>query len=371
MVATRFTSAGVVIASLFVASLAMAAEGKGASEGGKGGGGTTGGSTGGTGGGTTGGSGSSTRTGETQTGGGELDERNPDIINAFAPSYKAWEVGMVMTTHRLVLQNDLSGGDAVAGSPDTGAGINKAVNDFEAYVRYDITKHDRVSVRAYVFEKFLVDSGESGVRFDDMLFTYTHGFPLPQKFNLDIGFSLIAPTSYDSHLAGTITTPRLSFTLDRRFGPLSVTARTYAQWDIQTNSTYGAGNSSNIGGAPTSLFHVAMIGDAELHMPFYEPLSVGVGVYNAYVWLHNVQSQLGAVSDTLYSTQPVQQSYGGEAYVRYLMPTLFGFKPDITVAYAMGDPVVGYSSILHEGVGHVYLGYRQNAEVYLSLAVRY
>jgi hypothetical protein len=53
------------------------------------------------------------------------------------------------------------------------------------------------------------------------------------------------------------------------------------------------------------------------------------------------------------------------------MPTLMGFKPDVTLAYAMGDPTVGYSSVLHDGVGHVYLGYRQNSEVYLSLAVRY
>jgi hypothetical protein len=361
----RFISAGVVVASLFVASLANASEPK--TEGGKGGPtpsaapvseGTNGAE-----------SGTATRSTETSQDG--EDERNPDKINAFAPSYKPWEVGMSFETHRLIYQNDLAGGDAVGGSPDSGAGQNKGVNDWEVYLRYDITKHDRISVRAFVFERFLVDDGETGVRFDDMLFAYTHSIPLPKKFNLDLGFSLTAPTSLDSRLAGTITSPRFSVSIDRRFGPLSLDYRMSAQYDIQTESTYG-GFTGQDGGAPTSVFHVSMIGDAELHMPFYEPLSLGVGVFNGYVWLHNVSGQLPASCDpTFCGNQPVQQSYGGEAFVRWLMPTVYGFKPDLTVAYAMGDPAVGYTSLLHEGVGHVYLGYREQASAYLNLSVRY
>jgi hypothetical protein len=360
----RVISAGVVIGALFVASFANAAEGKG-DTGGKGGAttGTTPSSEGTTGAET----GVSTR--PTEAGQEGEDERNPDMINPFAPSYKPWEVGVSFETHRLVYQNDLAGGDALNGSPDSGAGANKGVNDFEAYVRYDITKHDRVSVRAFLFERFLVDDGETGVRFDDMLFTYTHNIPLPKKFNLDIGLSLTAPTSFDSRLAGTVTQPRLSIGVDRRFGPLGLSLRTSAQYDIQTNATWG--NNGQDGGAPTSVFHVSLIGDAELHMPFYEPLSVGVGLFDGYVWYHNIPAQLQVVQDQTFPTQPVQQSYGGEAYVRYLMPTAFGFKPDLTLAYAMGDPAVGYTSILHEGVGHVYLGYREQASVYLNLAVRY
>jgi len=356
-------SAGVVIASLFVASLASAAEGKEASAKG-----ATSPSAAPTSDGTNGPeSGTSTRQADN---GQEEDERNPDIISAFAPSYKPWEVGVSFETHRLIYQNDLAGGDAVGGSPDSGAGQNKGVNDFEAYVRYDITKHDRVSVRAFVFERFLVDDGETGVRFDDMLFTYTHSIPLPKKFNLDLGFSLTAPTSFDARLAGTITSPRVSAGIDRRFGPLSLDFRTAATYDIQTYSTYG-GNGQD-GGAPTTVFHVSLNGGAELHMPFYEPLSVGVGLFTGYVWLHQPQTTVLASADpTFGNSQPVQQSYGGEAYIRYLMPTVFGFKPDLSVAYAMGDPAVGYTSILHEGVGHVYLGYREQASAYLNLSVRY
>jgi hypothetical protein len=362
----RFISTGIVFGSLFCASFAFAAEGKGGTA--PSGGGSSSSTTGGS---NAGAAGQASAAGEANAPEGEDEgpdaRTNPDIINPFAKAYKPWEVGAIFTTHRLVVQNDLAGGTTDPGSAGSGAGNNKMVNDFEVYARYDITKHDRVSVRAYLYERFLADSGETGVRFDDMVFTYTHSISLPKKFNLDIGLLLTAPTSYDSYLAGTITTPRLSIELDRRFGPLSLDARTYAQYDIQTESTYADG----AGGDPTSLFHVGIVADGELHMPFYEPLSVGVGLYTAWVWFHNVAGQLPAAADPQFSTQPIQQSYGGEAYVRYLMPTLMGFKPDLTAAYAMGDPTVGYSSVLHDGVGHVYLGYRQNAEVYLSLALRY
>jgi hypothetical protein len=367
----RFISAGIVFGSLLCASLAFAAEGKGGGSP-AGGGSSAGGA--GAGGGNGGGAGQVAGAGETQSPDGDSEDEgpdartNPDIINPFAKAYKPWEVGMIFTTHRLVVQDDLAGGTTDPGSAGSGAGNNKMVNDFEAYARYDITKHDRVSIRAYLYERFLADSGETGVRFDDLVFTYTHSISLPKKFNLDIGLLLTAPTSYDSYLAGTITTPRLSIELDRRFGPLSLDARTFAQYDIQTESSYDGDQ----GGDPTSLFHVGIVADAELHMPFYEPLSVGTGLYTAWVWYHNIAGQNQVVTDPQFgNSQPIQQSYGGEAYVRYLMPTLMGFKPDLTVAYAMGDPTVGYSSVLHDGVGHVYLGYRENAEVYASLAVRY
>ena len=371
----RFISAGIVVGSLLFATLAVAAEGKGGNTNGKGGAGPSGGSTSGDAtGGSPGASGQATRTNqsgvdEEDEGEEEGGERNPDKIDPFAKAYKPWEVGVTFSTHRLVVQNDLAGGSTDPGSAGSGAANNKMVNDFEAYARYDITKHDRVSVRAYLNERFLADSGETGVRFDDMVATYTHSFSLPKKFNLALGFLITAPTSYDSQLSGTITTPRLSVEVDRRFGPLSLDFRTSGQYDIQTQSSY-AHDGVN-GGAPTTTFHISMVADAELHMPFYEPLSVGTGLFTSWVWHHEVPGTLPNVADPTFKSQPIQQSYGGEAYVRYVMPSLMGFKPDLTFAYAMGDPTVGYSSVLHDGVGHVYLGYRQNSELYLSLAVRY
>jgi len=362
----RFISVSILVASLLSASLASAGEGK-TEKGGPtpAGGSSSPGASGGAG-------GQSTRTDENQPESdedlGEAVGANPDKADPFAKAYKPWEVGLAFTTHRLVVQTDLAGGDPVNGSPSAGAGTDKMVNDYEAYVRYDITKRDRVSVRMYMYERFLADPGENGVRLDDMVFTYTHSFPLPRKFNLDVGLLLTAPTSYDSYLAGTVTTPRVTVAVDRRFGALSLDARTYAQYDIQTEESYGDG----AGGAPTSLFHIGIVADAELHMPFYEPLSVGLGVATGYTWYHQISGTQPAVSDPQFgNTQPIQQSYGGEAYLRYLMPSLLGIKPDVTFAYAMGDSTIGYSNILHDGVGHLYLGYRENSELYLRLAVAY
>jgi hypothetical protein len=126
-------------------------------------------------------------------------------------------------------------------------------------------------------------------------------------------------------------------------------------------------------------------------MPFHEPLSIGISLYTAYTWYHQINSGIGGsnaiaqngsvvnagggTTDATYPSQPIQQTYGGEVYVRYIMPTVMGLKSDITVAYAMGDPLVGYSSVLHDGVGHAYIGptglNREYSEVYAALALRY
>ena len=360
----RFITAGIIVSSVLSASVAFASEGK-TEKGGPGPGSNTSQPSGGTG----AEGGEATRVGE--QGGGEVEDAseegavNPDKIDPFAKSNKAWEVGLAFTTHRLIIQNDLDSGGP--GAPSSGVGADKMVNDYEGYVRYDITKHDRVSVRMYMYERFLADPGENGIRLDDMVFTYTHSFSLPRKFNLDVGFLLTAPTSYESYLAGTVTTPRLSVGVDRRFGALSLDARASIQYDIQTEESYGDG----AGGSPTSLFHANIVADAELHLPFYEPLSFGIGAATGYTWYHNIAGQAQAVADSQFPTQPVQQNYGGEAYVRYLMPSLMGFKPDLTLAYGMGDSSIGYSNILHDGVGHLYLAYRENSDVYLRLAVAY
>lgn len=364
----RFVSAGIVVGSLLFASLAFAAEGKGGSDSGKGGAGPGAGQQSAGGGTETGLAGTAARGGAAteENGEGEEGAANPDKVDPFAKAYKPWEVGVIFTTHRLVMQNDLAGGYAENGSPDSGAGAEKMINDYEAYVRYDITKHDRVSVRAYMYEHFMADSGENGIRMDDMAFTYTHSIPLPKKFNLDLSLWLTAPTSFDSYLAGTVTSPRLVVGVDRRFGPVSLEARVSGTYDIQTEESYSLAN----GGAPTSMAHLSIAGDAELHMPFYEPLSAGIGLATGYNWYHDIANQQPSVNYP-FTTQPIQQSYGGELYIRYLIPMLVGFKPDITLAYAMGDATIGYTNILHDGVGHLYLGYRENSEFYLSMAVRY
>jgi hypothetical protein len=365
----RLTTLAIVTATLFVAASAGAAEGgKGAGDTGKGGAGPA-----------SAGGGPSGETGSS-SGIDNGDRIDPDRANGLGSAYKPWEVGAIFTTHRLIYQGDLAAGQADPTSePGAGSAINKQVNDYEFYGRYDITKHDRVGVRAYVFEYFLADQGETGVRFDDMVFTYAHTFDLPKKFRLQTSLWVTAPTSYTSQLEGLITTFRPILNVDRRFGPVSIDAKVYDTIYVERYSSYAGSG----GLAPTNLNTVAMALDVEFHMPFHEPLSLGVGAFNAYNWYYNINSGVGPGQTSGNSTkdsaggvvdsgsQPIQQTYGWEAYLRYLMPDLVGFKSDLTLAYSFGDPTVGYSSVLQDGVGHVFLGYRHNSEVYLSLGVRY
>src|SRR5215472_2986858 len=372
----RSSTIAIVMASLLAAGTAAAAEGKGGSEGGKGGAGPGGGPVGPVGGGTS--------TGSAQF--GEVGEIQPDILTGEAPPYKPWEVGAIWETHRLIRQNDLAGGYAQPGSPDQGQANNKFFNEMAVYARYDLTDRDRVGLRTYFYQRFLADQGETGFRTDDLIATYTRLVPLPERFRLQVSGWLTAPISYDSQVMGLITAPRIIFELDRRFGPVTLDFRTYDEYYVQKYTTYngsGSGSSVSGGASPTPWNRLAFAFEAEFHMPFYEPLSVGADVYTAYTWYHNinyngnttqgssVQQSVGAVQDPTYSSQPIQQIYGGEVFLRYLLPPLAGIKTDLTVALAQGDPTLGYTGLLHDGVEHGYLFYRQNSEVYGALAVRY
>jgi hypothetical protein len=314
---------------------------------------------------------------------------NPDVANALTTAYKPWEVGVVFTTHRLI-----DPGEQYSGAPDpvlnqdpanvtSGSGIYNAANDYQLYARYDITKNDRVGVKAFLYEYYLADAGENGVRFDDMLLSYTHTFKLPQKFRLQTGVGVTLPTSYASQLEGLITSIGPRVDVDRRFGPVSLSFGVHDTIFIEKYDSFAGSG----GAAPTSLNTLSFVLDAEFHMPFHEPLSVGMDAFVGYGWYNNIQSGVsqnctgsgnttkdqacGGVSDAEFPNEPIQETYGWEAYARYLLPDLFGFKTDLTFAYAFGDPAIGYSSLLQDGIGHLYLGYRHNSELYLSMAVRY
>jgi len=141
------------------------------------------------------------------------------------------------------------------------------------------------------------------------------------------------------------------------------------QWDVQKYSSYDA---SQNGGAPTSVFGTGFAGDAELHMPFHDPLTFALGAGTGYGWSHTVPGQNPATADPYFpNTQPVQQSYGFEASFRYALPALLGVKTDVTLGYGDGGPGVGYSSVLHDGVGHLYLGFRTASDIFLSLSAAY
>jgi hypothetical protein len=221
-------------------------------------------------------------------------------------------------------------------------------------------------------------------------------------------FSLTLPVSYGSQLAGLYTAPKLALQADRKFGKyFSLDARLsggvyivkYAEGGA---SFISAGNSGfnnvgvgqNGGGAnpnPRGSFSMAL--NADLAMPFHEPLSVGLSMYTGWTWFYDVCNGPGSMSGlssaigmpvpmgtcTLPSVaqpdgQPFQQSYAGEVYIRYALPVLGGFKSDVSFAFAPnGDPTMGMASLMHgTGVLHAYpFYYRQTAEVYFGLTGRY
>jgi len=355
----RFSSIGIAIAMLLAAGTASAA-------GGTGGRGETG-NKGGTGPGsaTTAGQGdvAPTVATDTQASGGRA---SPDKLLEDRGEAKPWELGANWETHRLIRQEDIGG-----------AGASKVFNLVFFSGRYDITDKDRVSVSWGLYQRFLADDGETGFRGTDITVAYTRLVPLPEKFVLRVTPSTTIPVSFYSQLASSITSPGLSLTLSRKFGDLNLDARVSGTYFIVHYTTAG---DSNAGGSPNAKARLGGSLTAEYSMPFHRALSVGASLIDSYYWYYNpgggcisaVQCQQGTVTDSQFPTgQTMQQSYGGEIFARYLMPTLMGFKSDVTIALANGDPSLGYPGALHDGVVHPYLFYRQTAEVYGALSLRY
>jgi hypothetical protein len=354
--AMRFSSIGIAIAVLLAAGTASAA-------GGTGGRGETGGKGGtGPGGATQAGSGDVAPTVATDT--QASGRASPDKLVEDRGEPKPWELGATWETHRLIRQEDIGG-----------AGASKVFNLVFFSGRYDITDKDRVSMSWGLYQRFLADDGETGFRGTDITLAYTRLIPLPERFALRVTPSTTIPVSFYSQLASSITSPGLALTLSRKFGDLNLDARVSGTYFIVHYTTSG---DSNQGGSPNAKARLGGSLTAEYAMPFHRALSLGASLINSYYWYYEPAG--GCVSnvpctpttDSQFPTgQTMQQSYGGEIFARYLMPTLMGFKSDVTVALANGDPSLGYPGALQDGVVHPYLFYRQTAELYGALSLRY
>jgi hypothetical protein len=271
---------------------------------------------------------------------------------------KPWEIGASFETHRMFIQDD-------------GAGNNKVFNTFAAYALYRITDRDTLGIQEFVTEGFIADPGEPATQAADPAVTYTHGVPLPRDFLFRVSASLSAPMSLQSQKSGLITSPHLTLGLNKKVGRyINVSANV-------TGGLFIARYAEQEGGGANPLASVSAGLNAEVMMPFHEPLSFGVSVSDIYAWFYNVQSgdqsitAPGVVADATYPNQPVFQQYGGEIYGRYTLPTLAGAKGDISVSVADGDPGLGYNNYLHDGIGYTYLAYRLTGEVYAALTLRY
>ncbi len=294
--------------------------------------------------------------------------QNPDEAALEHAKEKPWEVAASYELHRLIRQEDLGG-----------AGANKVFQLLGVSGKYLLTTHDTLTLFGGATVGALADASETGARAQDISLQYAHVFDLPQKFRLRAAASVTAPVSYFSQLASNITTPSLSAGLTRRFGDLAVSATVRGAffWDRYTSAASlgdaGNGASSGVGSGDSNTKYVlGGLLSAEYDMPFHRPLSVGIAASDTYYWYYNVgQCPLNAGNGCQGATQgpgqPMQQSYGGEIFARYLLPDVGGFKSDFTVALGNSNP----NFVLHDGIVHPYLLFRDTAEVYIALAGRY
>jgi hypothetical protein len=321
----------------------------------------------------------------TQQAFGGKSTQNPDVTSNKKVEEKPWEVGATFETHRLIRQDYNLEGD----------GPLKVFNVLFAVAKYSFTDYDTVLISGGGYQYFLADSGESGFRSSDISLAYSRTFLLPEKFKLRASVGATIPISFDSQLASNITSPSASLAISRKFGDLAVEARISGRyfWDRYTTANAigspSTGDGSN-SGATNVKFSAGAAISAEYDMPFYRPLSAGVALTDSYSWFYNVgqcpnsageQQAFGTAgpdstacqttSNPLTDNQPWQQSYGGEIFVRYVMPDLSGFKSDLTIALANGDPSLGYPQVLHDGIVHPYFFYYNSAEVYAALSARY
>jgi hypothetical protein len=287
---------------------------------------------------------------------------NPDLVNQEKIEEKAWEVGGSFEAHHLVIQED------------TNSARYKQFNVAGLYAQYDLSQYDRVRVRWFVDEYFLADQGETGFRLDDIFLQYARRVPLPHQFTLRLSVQTSIPTSFQSTLTSEITSPGFTISLEKKVGR-------YIDLNGHGGGTYLIDNyATALGGAQNAMANLNFGGGVDITMPFHEPLSIGFDGGTGYTWFYqpntvhdpntSVQAN-GTTADPQFSSQPISQTYFGEIYLRYILPTVFGVRSDVLVAYADGDPTIGSISVLHEGVGHFYGFFRDSSEVYAALSAAY
>jgi hypothetical protein len=101
------------------------------------------------------------------------------------------------------------------------------------------------------------------------------------------------------------------------------------------------------GGNPNEKYSFDGLVEADFRFPVLEFLKFGGSVYTGWNWYYDVadaQQRMPTAASAVYPNQPVQQSYGGEIFLRADLPNLGGIKSDLSLALAQGDPTMGYTS---------------------------
>ncbi len=283
------------------------------------------------------------------------------VVAAAAPTLakKPWEVGAALESHGLLVRNDLQG-----------AANNKFMNFLYLYGRYEPTAHDAIELRTYLYERFLADPGETGVRSDDTSLYFAHYFDETHGVKTRVFAALTAPTSFTAQKMSLYTAPRLG-------GAASWSRHGFRAEIIGLGEAFWVKYGQMVGGNPNPKTHLMAMINLEAKLGTL-PLAVGVTGVTHRFWYYQagappVSSEPfnGAVSDPQFANQPMQGSYGFQTFLRWELPDMDGISSDLTAAYAQGDSTLGYTSSLHDGITHSYLFWRTSSQFYGALSAKF
>jgi hypothetical protein len=289
------------------------------------------------------------------------DVEDPDAPSA-PPPKKRWGIGSSFETNRTLLQEDVGG-------------RIKAFNTLSLYARYMITNADQVQATGGFIQRFIADETETGIRADDIGTSWSHRFQLPEKFTLAPSIGNSIPISYNSKLMGLIALPRASVFLSRSFFDDNLTLSLSggaAYYIVKYRQPVGREGSN-----PRAQTNVRF--SMNYSMPFHQALQVGGSVGTAYSWDYGTgrseadpnlaqqfeNREVQPSSDPYFDHPPAQQSYSGEVYISYNLPSLVGIQSNLQVALGQGD------GTLRDGATHLYWLSRRGGQVSAALTVSY
>src|SRR5262249_13380059 len=118
------------------------------------------------------------------------------------------------------------------------------------------------------------------------------------------------------------------------------------------------GNVVADGANPNPKAFVGLYAEAAYAFWFHKALSLGADFYDSYQWYYAVHGPIASndpswpapqTNALITPAQQMLQTFGIEVYVRYELPKWHGIQADLQVAFADGDAVMGYPSVLTDG----------------------
>jgi hypothetical protein len=217
---------------------------------------------------------------------------------------------------------------------------------------FDVSKHDQLSLRLDLEQRFVADPGESGLWFGDIRLYYSRkfsipipGFPIPGKASVYVTF----PTSRPSIERSYITKPTAVLALAPSWGPLTLVANGYFRYSIAKYA-----ESSHRGNPNTMLTTGYMFQLIYVPVEWFAP---------SVAWLHTFSLPYETRED---DRQLWQSNYYWEVALNFSVPMPEKAPGiDLSLAYAQGG------NPLDDGVYRLYFAKRDQAEIYFGVNMIY